>query len=324
MDMGMYVSAAVIDLLNTMPDVAASQHEPMQDLTDLKEEVFFAPGESVRVMIHPPMWVRERIAGEHTQDFFELVYVYSGSFVQLIDGNRLEQTPDELVLLRPGAWHDVWTEHDTDVVFNILLRKASVEQILLRLVSKENPLYSFLFEGTRDHPQSCDYLIFSNTDAQRTTLNTLIAQYYNRQPDSAEAVIELVAQLFSGIARSVYREPGQDTATFLAADISTFLAHNCKTITQAQAADHFGYSPRHFSRLLEAAFGKSFPALINGYRIDALLERLEESNLPITQLATEYGFASATYFYEVFRRERGVRFADHRRSLVDQCDDIDR
>jgi AraC-like DNA-binding protein len=80
---------------------------------------------------------------------------------------------------------------------------------------------------------------------------------------------------------------------------------------------HRRAAERHLSRLLSAATGKTLPDLINARRIDAVLQRLEYSHLPISQLVLEEGFSSVTYFYTVFRRLRRQPFSSHRQRVAD-------
>jgi AraC-like DNA-binding protein len=278
--------------------------------TELTEEMFFSTQEGVRVQLHPPMWGPDRVGIPHTHDFFELIYVYQGAFKQVIDGREITQTDDELVLLRPGAWHHTWSEQESDLVFNILLSKAAVKRSLLRLVSPKNPLYRFLFEGAVEKAEAANYLLFTHTGSQRDILDTLVAEYYDQNPGYAQVILAQLVLLFAGLARETYQRP--DTGGYLADDILAYISHHYPTVTQSTLAEQFNYSPRHLGRVLKAATGKTFPQLVNAHKIDAVCEKLVTTNAPIGEIVAECGFCSANYFYEVFRRERGVPFATFR------------
>jgi AraC-like DNA-binding protein len=277
----------------------------------LREAWVFARDEDIRVQIHP----LNAYGADHTHDFFELTYVFAGEFTQIIDKECITQTTDQLVMLRPGAWHTVSTESRNDYVFNILLRRATVKRSLLQFVSPKNPLYRFLFEGADLKPDAANYLVFSGIKTQRAILDKLVVEFQNKGPESRQLVMAHVVMLFAELARTTYVEPvAEGPKDYLIADILAFIAHNFRTTTQAQVAEHFYYSPAHLSRVLTAATGKSFPSIVNGHKIDAVLSRLATGD-PMWRLVRDAGFTSTDYFYRAFQRERGISFAEFRRTI---------
>lgn len=249
----------------------------------------------------------------HTHDFFELCYVHSGTFQQIIDGQPVAQTPDTLILLRPGAWHSVWTISERDVVFNILLRRSTVHQSLRQFVSPKNPLYRFLFRSGSEPDDALNYTLFTGTTPQRTILHSMIATYFDHPPGHAELVMARLATLFAELAQTTYT-PDRDTDDYLPDDLLEFIAHNYRDVTMDALSHQFSYSPRHLSRMLRAHTGKSLRQLVNGHRIDAVLNSLPTAGTSLTELVLNHGFCHINYFYEVFKRERGVSFAEHRQN----------
>ena len=75
----------------------------------------------VWIQIHSPAYAGIIPPGPHRHDFFELIYVHSGSFMNEIGGVLMEQTHETLYLLNPMVIHKPWIQHPTDIIFNILI-----------------------------------------------------------------------------------------------------------------------------------------------------------------------------------------------------------
>ena len=99
----------------------------------------------------------------HKHDFYEIAYVYQGEFInEFPDGNKLVATDGHLILMNPYAAHLPYTVHREDIVFNILLRKSYVEQILVNLLSGNKLFLNFFLDSIYGHHQENNYMIFAN------------------------------------------------------------------------------------------------------------------------------------------------------------------
>lgn len=71
-------------------------------------------------------------------------------------------------------------------------------------------------------------------------------------------------------------------------------------------AKKFALSPSHFSRLFNEITGIGINEYINNIRITAAEKLLIDTNLPITQIATDCGFNDSNYFATVFKKIKGI------------------
>ncbi|MFP4212369.1 MAG: helix-turn-helix domain-containing protein [Alkalispirochaeta sp.] len=77
--------------------------------------------------------------------------------------------------------------------------------------------------------------------------------------------------------------------------------------------------PNHLSRVINCAFGQSFPSLIQRYRIRYFVTRAEAGALKghtILDVAFDAGFSSKSTFNRVFRAETGVSPSQFKASLT--------
>jgi AraC-like DNA-binding protein/mannose-6-phosphate isomerase-like protein (cupin superfamily) len=91
-------------------------------------------------------------------------------------------------------------------------------------------------------------------------------------------------------------------------------ANYTASLTLESVAEKLNISPRQLQRVFRSKDEhKPFSKIVEDIRLTAVCRRLEESNLPIEQVAQSEGFSNATYLHSVFRRRFGMTPADYRK-----------
>ena len=97
--------------------------------------------------------------------------------------------------------------------------------------------------------------------------------------------------------------------------ICAYLAANYQQkFSLTDVAARFYLSPYYLSRLFRRVTGQSIVDYINGRRIEAAQRLLETTDLNISAVAEQTGFASAAHFRRVFRETMGVGPLQYRKS----------
>ena len=97
--------------------------------------------------------------------------------------------------------------------------------------------------------------------------------------------------------------------------ICAYLAANYQQkFSLTDVAARFYLSPYYLSRLFRRVTGQSIVDYINGRRIEAAQHLLETTDLNISAVAEQTGFASAAHFRRVFREMMGVGPSQYRKS----------
>ncbi len=73
-------------------------------------------------------------------------------------------------------------------------------------------------------------------------------------------------------------------------------------LTRESLAAHFGLSPNHISRLFRQQGHHRFVDYLNQVRLDHAQHLLQDSDLPIKEVAARAGFQDHAYFHRVFRK----------------------
>ena len=99
---------------------------------------------------------------------------------------------------------------------------------------------------------------------------------------------------------------GNDAITAGISRALEFAQKNYATVTAAETARHCGMSYSYFSRVFKKYMKNSFNEYINFIRITEAKRMLVCTDMDITSVAMETGFATSSYFIERFRKECGV------------------
>ena len=114
-----------------------------------------------------------------------------------------------------------------------------------------------------------------------------------------------------GRAESHAARPRNETVE----QICAYLAANYQQkFSLSEVAAKFYISPYYLSRLFRRVTGQSIVDYINGRRIEAAQRLLESTDLNISAVAEQTGFASAAHFRRVFRETMGTGPLQYRKS----------
>ncbi|MBN2711823.1 MAG: AraC family transcriptional regulator [Planctomycetes bacterium] len=79
-----------------------------------------------------------------------------------------------------------------------------------------------------------------------------------------------------------------------------------ESLTIEQMAKHACLSRSHFHNVFKQETGYTFIEYLNALRIKEARAMLENSNLPILEVAYSCGYTSLSYFYKLFRQMEGI------------------
>jgi len=188
------------------------------------------------------------------------------------------------------------------------------------MISNQNPFYSFFFRAAYELPKKQNYLLFQQTEFLKDILNRIIAEYYDQNKDYEQVILAQLSLFFSECYRLWDEKPDASFESLILQDILSYIQSHCLTADQKAVADRFHYSTRQLTRILKEGTGKSFPRLVNGYKIDTICNHLRDKDVPFFAIVEKMGFSDVNYFYKVFQREKGISFSDYKKqhSLIDR------
>lgn len=241
---------------------------------------------------------------EHRHADIEFNYCVRGGFDIMIDKKRCHVGEGELVLIGPMVSHEVPASEDTDrlvltaVVGPTLLKKhfarfsgASFHSLVCSLngASEDHRLWQALLLETVElcrHPTAHSDLLLTGN------LYKICAYLLNE---------------VSGADASPKRETG-DLRRVANIEKALDLIHYdyAKPLTVEIAAAATGYGKSNFCKIFKNVVGDSFHHVLNQCRVQNAYGLLTGTDMPISAVAQEVGFAETKTFCRVFRTVTGM------------------
>lgn len=252
----------------------------------------------------------------HRHDYFELVYVYRGCYVNRTQEQILHLTQGDLMLLNPNVLHSPYCEYDTDVVFNIIIKKEFISNTVVPIMG-DSPLFlNFFIDPLYRGDTTQKYLYFHRNSAQICLFaQQIITEYINLQRFTDVMMECALTSLFAQLAREYDNTLGQRSGDSMIYEILSFISQNCLTVTLEALSEKFSYSKSHLSRLIKKQTGQSFSEIVHDQKMKRVLLYLETTSLSVTEIAQFCGFSDMKHFNQSFKTSFGKTPSQYRKDF---------
>lgn len=216
--------------------------------------------------------------GRHMHYSFEFVCVVDGMLHCTIDDKHYTLSAGQGVLVLPDQVHSYRTDHFSEIIMLIFdpIYVSEFHQFMKGKVFA-HPVFNPTLSSLLTLPQSQDLF------AWKGLLYDLCAQA-NR-----------------------YCQPMQDTQknSHLIEQVLEYV-HTCREPSLKELASQLGYNYHYLSNCIRENFGMNFCTLANHYRTDLAATLLRTTDLTMTQVAEQSGFATIRSFNRAFKQLQGV------------------
>lgn len=243
----------------------------------------------------------------HNHNFFELVYVYKGSCINVSAGIESHMQEKDLLFMTPDTLHYLKVPNKSSIIFNFLITKDVFQQSMFALMSND-VLSNFVINYFYQFQKSVDFLILNRTDDSPiyAILQRLIQEYYQPQPGYEKILEAGLIEVFLYMSRILSRQFTPSgllpTSQFLSS-IILYIQKNYSTVTLKEVAYTFGYTEKYISRSMKRELNTSFSEFIKDIRLNHAAQYLSKTTLSIEQVAQTVGYQNMTYFYTIFRNK---------------------
>ena len=278
------------------------------------EDSFFSPSnrEGIQVSKHNCYTP----AVPHHHDFFEMFYVLEGRCVYEVGRHRSLLREGDLCLIQPQVTHSLDVS-DESVVIDVRIRRSTFRHYFYSILQGDNLLANF-FMSTLYSQRGIDYLIFHTGGDQdlRRAVMELCGEFFERQDYYSVLVNALVTKIFVGVLRrhmencELPEDQKKDTESALR--FVRFLQANAATATLGGLAAEFHYSPEYASRQIKRITGQTFIQLLTSIRLENAEQLLQDTALPVADIAAAVGYESSEHFIRTFRKHRNQTPSDFR------------
>lgn len=255
----------------------------------------------------------------HKHSFFEMSYVYSGSFRPKIAGDELLFNEGDICILPPNVEHSVGIFDDT-ILINFLIRRSTFNDTFLEVLSDENIISSFFTKilYTKNYN---NYIIFhtNNNATIKKILCDIIIEDIENKKYCSKVLDNLIMVFFAYLLRDENNKVElpqelQKTNKHLAAILS-YIQGNYKTVTLEDLSKEFHFSIPYLSKLIKSTTGHTFKEMIQTIKLNKAIELLSSSDLKIRDISESVGYENDTHFIRTFKKAFGMSPNQYRNQI---------
>ncbi|MBP3040398.1 helix-turn-helix domain-containing protein [Bacillaceae bacterium Marseille-Q3522] len=267
------------------------------------------PGETLFSIGNIYIGKHRRYSGvpEHTHDFLEMNYMYSGNCTQYIDGSKVELHEKDLLMLDKDVVQKIEWVGKNDILINILIKDESIStDIIPNLASTKNLVTDFMVNASHEKNDHTNFILFSqnNDTVIDLLIKNLILVYFGEHSFKIKS-LNLNLSLILLELSNIYEKKNLGKLNGISeeiVDILSYIDSNYKVISLKSLADKFGYNKDYLSNKLKKETGKSFRELLNKKRFSIAEELLLESDCSIEEIAETVGYIETSSLFKLFKK----------------------
>ena len=233
-------------------------------------------------------------------DFPEIVYVYKGENIILVDGNRLPLTEGQMTVYPPGAYH-----------IGELPSTASVYVITFDTSSEAlSALYGRVIELSAEQKDAFTAIISSGLKLfERLPRNGELRGMKKKEGASEYELQKLKKNLELFLIGLISADENDKKAPQkeLFSRIDDFLRTDLRrSVTLDEVAERFHIGKSTLTALFRSECGEGMITHFNRMKIEKAKELIRRGEMNFTEIADAVGFSSIHYFSRLFKSMAGV------------------
>ncbi len=248
----------------------------------------------------------------HRHDYLEMLFVYSGSIRQHIDGKDLTIKKGEIFLLDMNMEHSIYEAGEEDIAINILIKKEFFDSFFMKQVAYNDVISNFVVKaiyGKKDVKQYIYFQTSENTYIWDFMIQLLI-EYYEQRNGMETAIRAYMLLIFNELFRSYEKHLSQSMVnaidTSISSEIVNYINEHFKELSLTSMAKAFNYHPDYLGKIIKKMTGSSLTTLVKERKLDYAGYLLEHTQMPVSDVVAEIGYSNTSYFYKQFKKKFGA------------------
>ena len=250
-------------------------------------------------------------------NFFELVYILSGTGRQCINKNIFEYDAGHMFLLTPEDCHNFTIETKTKFFFlrfnDIYLKNSSLQN--------ENVQRLEYILQNANHQPGCILKNDADKCLVKVMIEAICREHQDKDVYNQELIQQLVNTLIIIVARNIAKylpEQVNVGTEAKAMDILQYIQTNIyypEKIKAESISDYFGISNTYLGRYFKKHADETMQQYISNYKTKLIEHRLQFSDKRINEIAYEFGFTDESHFNKFFKKQKGNSPSEYRKTI---------
>lgn len=255
----------------------------------------------------------------HGHDFLEFTYVTQGAMEHTIGGERSVLTTGDYFIVDYGTEHAYRRiSREPLEVVNLLFLPDFLEQMLAGRRGFEDVLNSYLLRfNYRTLRSSPTGKIFRDESGQlKEIVQEAVKEYTQKQDGYMEYIRCLLVKLLIITMRKIGRAEQSANTSDVVRSLTEYVQKNfAHPLPITHLASQYGYSVSYLSRKFSMEMGMGFSEYTQRVRIGQSCRLLENTDMPIGEIASAVGYDDQKFFNQVFRKVLGITPREFRRTV---------
>ncbi len=251
----------------------------------------------------------------HTHDFLEIVYVFSGSSLQIVDGTEYTASAGDLLFINLGSSHS-FTCSKRFSYANIILKPEFISSALL---GTDNAFSLLELEDFRELKEKVDRksLLAHLSPEESKRFEALIDLAVSEQKNENPGKELMLRSAFNALLTFTFRKMSLPMRKNegIGDRLLDYIRLNCTqhiSIEKLAADNH--YNRTYFSRLFKAKTGQTFTEYVTSCRLELAAKLLKDTDLIVSDICTQAGFSNRTKFFKEFSEKYGLSPLKYRKN----------
>lgn len=252
----------------------------------------------------------------HSHTYYEIIYIKKGSGIHHINNNLLSYKAGDLFVISPDDEHYFDIKKSTHFVYikftdNYFNSKQNLTCDEFLIHTPESFMRDkILKETVLKFDEPCK-TILKNTVENITTYDHYI------DVTNSPIVFYQILSLFGLIKETIRGMNLQMQSTHLDNEqIANYIHQNVyqpKLVQIKVIADHFNIAQTYFSAYFKRTFAISYREYIHNLRMTLIEKRFHNNQLPIKQIAYEFGFTDESHLTNYFKKRKNMKPTDFKK-----------
>jgi AraC-like DNA-binding protein len=258
---------------------------------------------------------------DHSHNYVELVYMYSGSTVHVINGTRkLKLETNDLLLLREGTSHAIDPAREDDIAIHFFLMPEFFGHPAF-MGESGNVLRHFIAATAKGNESVAEYLHFHLREIlpARNLLENMIWSHVEEKGGRQEINQATMGILIMELLHDVDKVESHDMLQYEEQIVLTaykYLETNYSCATLEEFSTMSMQPPYYVSRLFKRYYKMTFTECLQLIRLSRAANYLSSTTKPVEEIIVEIGYENSSYFHRLFKQRYGItpkQFRDNSR-----------
>jgi len=248
---------------------------------------------------------------DHSHNYVELVYMYSGSTTQVINKTkRIILETYDLLLLRQGTSHAIEPAGEDDIAVHFFLMPEFFSHPSL-ITEDGSILRHFIAGAVSENHSVADYLHFRLQDIlpARNLLENMIWSLMVEKKCRQEINQATMSMLIMELLHDADKVESHDTVQYeeqIALTAYQYLENNFSTATLEEFSLKIMQPTYYVSRLFKRYYQMTFTECLQLIRLCRAANCLTASSKPVEEIIQEIGYENSSYFHRLFKERYGL------------------